>query len=230
MPATAARISLEIEFSRLCASSAICPCRAQGSHLLWPSQSACSFSAASFVFIPKPAPEALSSSRTASSPVVAPQHGVLSLNANGQFTYMPAANYCGKDSFTYSVTNGSLTDTAIMHLDIACVNDLPATVGSISNVSINAGAALNVITATAFSDVDGDALVYSVTSTPALPASLSINASSGVISGTPMAADAGVYTVIVRATEPAPLTGFVTQTFTLTINADSAALFGNGFE
>src|SRR5205085_1771733 len=37
------------------------------------------------------------------------QHGVLALNANGSFTYTPAANYNGTDSFTYRASDGGLT-------------------------------------------------------------------------------------------------------------------------
>ncbi len=164
-------------------------------------------------------------------PVSLPVHGTVSLSSNGQFVYTPTtANFCGKDSFIYQVGNGTLNDTATANIHIACVNDLPTTVGSISNVSTNAGAPLSINTAQAFIDVDGDDLVYSVSSVPALPASLSIDGVSGVISGTPTVPQAGVYTVTVRATEPSPLTGFAEQTFTLTINADSNTIFGNGFE
>lgn len=163
-------------------------------------------------------------------PTVQPLHGTVALSSNGQFVYTVVANYCGKDSFVYSVSNGTLTDTAVANIDLVCVNDLPVTVGSIGNVSVNAGNPVNIATAQAFDDADDDALVYSVSASPALPAALSINAASGVITGTPLIADAGVYTVTVRATEPSPLTGFATQTFTLTISNDPGALFRNGFE
>lgn len=163
-------------------------------------------------------------------PTVLPLHGSVTLSANGQFVYTPVANYCGKDEFTYSVGNGTTTDTAIAYIDLVCVNDLPVTVGSIGNVSVNAGSPLNVVTATAFNDADGDDLVYSLSSVPALPGSIAINAATGLISGTPLAADAGVYTVTVRGTEPAPLTGFVEQTFTLTIVGETPLIFANGFE
>jgi VCBS repeat-containing protein len=38
-----------------------------------------------------------------------PSHGSLSLNANGSFSYTPAANFNGADLFTYRVSDGSLT-------------------------------------------------------------------------------------------------------------------------
>jgi endonuclease I len=163
-------------------------------------------------------------------PVTLPLHGGVVLSSNGQFVYTPTGNYCGKDSFVYSVSNGTLTDSAIAHIDLACTNDQPVAVGSISNSTVNVGSAASIATAPAFNDVDGDALVYSVSAAPALPASIDINAATGLISGTPLIDDVGVYNVVVRATEPAPLTGFVTQAFTLTISNDTGAIFRNGFE
>jgi len=38
-----------------------------------------------------------------------PTHGSLTLNSNGSFTYVPAANYNGTDSFTYKPTTARPT-------------------------------------------------------------------------------------------------------------------------
>src|SRR5207249_6090059 len=38
--------------------------------------------------------------------VTGPSHGTLALNANGSFTYTPAANFNGPDSFTYKANDG----------------------------------------------------------------------------------------------------------------------------
>ena len=58
--------------------------------------------------------------------VAGPSHGTLTLNANGSFTYTPAANYSGPDSFTYRANDGSLnSNTATVSITVTAVNDAP---------------------------------------------------------------------------------------------------------
>jgi VCBS repeat-containing protein len=55
-----------------------------------------------------------------------PAHGTVSLNANGSFTYTPAADFNGTDSFTYQASDGSLTsNTATVTVTVTAVNDAP---------------------------------------------------------------------------------------------------------
>ncbi|MGE5608133.1 MAG: Ig-like domain-containing protein, partial [Bacillota bacterium] len=55
-----------------------------------------------------------------------PSHGTLTLNANGSFTYQPASNYYGPDSFTYKTSDGQLqSGTATVTLTVNPVNDPP---------------------------------------------------------------------------------------------------------
>ena len=42
-----------------------------------------------------------------------PTRGTLALNADGSFTYTPAADYNGPDSFTYHATDGSLNSAPV---------------------------------------------------------------------------------------------------------------------
>src|SRR5207248_2627026 len=59
--------------------------------------------------------------------VAGPAHGTLTFNANGSFTYTPAANYNGADSFTYKARDpsGALSNVATVSLTITPVNDPP---------------------------------------------------------------------------------------------------------
>ncbi|MDP1835614.1 MAG: Ig-like domain-containing protein, partial [Chlamydiales bacterium] len=54
-----------------------------------------------------------------------PTHGALVFNSDGSFTYTPDANYFGPDSFTYSLSDGVASSTALVSLDITPVNDVP---------------------------------------------------------------------------------------------------------
>jgi VCBS repeat-containing protein len=55
-----------------------------------------------------------------------PSRGSLTLNANGSFTYMPAANLNGTDSFTYRASDGSLSSApATVTITVTAANDAP---------------------------------------------------------------------------------------------------------
>jgi regulation of enolase protein 1 (concanavalin A-like superfamily) len=48
-----------------------------------------------------------------------PDHGILDFGTDGTITYMPDAGYAGSDSFTYTVTDGYVTDTATVAITIS---------------------------------------------------------------------------------------------------------------
>jgi VCBS repeat-containing protein len=54
-------------------------------------------------------------------------HGTLVLNANGTYTYTPAADYNGTDSFTYQTVDslGGVSNTATVNITVTSVNDAP---------------------------------------------------------------------------------------------------------
>ncbi|TCJ16325.1 retention module-containing protein [Parasulfuritortus cantonensis] len=53
-------------------------------------------------------------------------HGTLVINENGDFSFTPAADYNGTQSFTYTVSDpGGLTDSATVNLTVDSVNDPP---------------------------------------------------------------------------------------------------------
>ena len=58
--------------------------------------------------------------------VTAPTHGTLALNLNGSFTYTPAQNFFGQDSFTYKANDGTAdSNTVTVSITVNAVNDAP---------------------------------------------------------------------------------------------------------
>jgi hypothetical protein len=97
------------------------------------------------------------------SVVTGPSHGALSGTAPN-LTYTPTANYNGADSFTFWVNDGTVnSNTATVSITVTPVNDAP--VANAQSVTTNEDTAKGItLTAT---DVDGDALTYSVVTGPA---------------------------------------------------------------
>ncbi|MCE4224898.1 tandem-95 repeat protein [Methylobacterium sp. C25] len=52
-------------------------------------------------------------------------HGSVSFLADGTMTYTPVTDFNGTDSFTYTVTSGGTTETAIVTVTVRPVNDAP---------------------------------------------------------------------------------------------------------
>ncbi|MCB1087626.1 MAG: DUF4347 domain-containing protein, partial [Verrucomicrobiae bacterium] len=126
-------------------------------------------------------------------------------------------------AFTYSVSDGTAPAvTGTVAITINPINDSPVAVGTISNqTSDDADTVAGFDITGFFSDPDtGDSLEYSATG---LPAGLSIDLNTGVISGTvdPSASvggplSDGVYTVVITADDGNG--GTVTQSFTWTVS------------
>jgi VCBS repeat-containing protein len=70
--------------------------------------------------------------------VSGPTHGTLVLNANGSFTYTPAAGYVGPDSFSYLASDGTAnSNPAVVSLSVAST---AATTGKINaNTTLDGG-------------------------------------------------------------------------------------------
>ena len=53
----------------------------------------------------------------------------------GIYTYTPNANFTGPDSFTYTVSDGTLTDTGTVSVTVTPVNDAPVAVDDTATVA-----------------------------------------------------------------------------------------------
>ncbi len=67
------------------------------------------------------APAACNTGLTASGPSLSAQGGNVSVNPDGSFSYNPPAGYEGPDSFQYTVSDGTHTDTAVANFVVADV-------------------------------------------------------------------------------------------------------------
>ena len=97
--------------------------------------------------------------------VLAPAHGALTLNANGGFTYTPAANYNGADSFTYKANDGSL-DSNVATVTLTITKQTP-TITWTNPTAITYGTPLGASQLNATARVSGSPVPGTFTYTPA---------------------------------------------------------------
>jgi surface protein len=131
----------------------------------------------------------------------------------GTFTYTPNPNENGTDSFTYKANDGSAdSNIAIITVNITPVNDVPV-LNPIGNQSVILGNTLS-FNATA-TDVDGNTLIYTLTTTP-VGATIT---NDGAFSWTPDSA--GSFNIILQVTETdgIPTNLNDSETITITVNA-----------
>ena len=149
--------------------------------------------------------------------VAGPTHGALTLNSNGSFTYTPAANYNGSDSFTYRANDGSLnSNTVTVSLTVTAVNDAP--VAGTNSYSTPEEVTLNVPAPGLLgndTDVDGDTLTALLVNGPS-HGTLTWN-SNGSFSYTPAAQYNGSDSFTYRAQDSGgALSNLVTVSLTVT--------------
>jgi DUF971 family protein len=120
----------------------------------------------------------------------------LSINSmTGEITGTLTGQSAGSYTVTVSATDGTNTGSATFHWGVADTT-VPA-VTPPADQNSNEGVKISGVTVAA-TDSDGDTLTYAATS---LPPGLSIDATTGEISGTVPAGSAGMYTVTVTASD-----------------------------
>ncbi len=123
--------------------------------------------------------------------VVSPAHGTLMISNNAA-AYTPAHNFNGADSFTFKANDGVVdSNIATVSITVAPVNDPPTVTRPPDQTNIEGTSPSLQISA---SDPDGDALSYSALH---LPPGLSINSTTGLITGSLGLNSAGVYHVMI---------------------------------
>ncbi|MGN6544931.1 MAG: tandem-95 repeat protein [Aureliella sp.] len=158
-----------------------------------------------------------------------PSHGTLSLNADGSFTYTPDANFNGIDSFTYSVSDGSLdSNLATVTLSIAAVNDAPVAAGdsfsTAEDTPLGAGVTGVLLNDT---DVDGNTLQAVRVSGPA-HGSLTLSA-NGTFAYTPAANFNGIDTFTYVANDGLVSSNVATVTIAIAAVNDAPVALGESY-
>ena len=99
------------------------------------------------------------------SEVSDPADGTVAINVDETVTYTPTADFCGGDSFNYTVSDGVLTDTARVDVTVTCINDPP--VAEDDTFTVDDDSSDNVLDVLDNDDdVDGDALSIAIVGTP----------------------------------------------------------------
>lgn len=85
-----------------------------------------------------------------------PAHGSVTFAATGAFTYTPAENYHGSDSFTYAASDGSASTSATVSITVNAVNDPP--IAGDDTGEVNQGGSSDIDVLGNDTDIDGDPL------------------------------------------------------------------------
>lgn len=159
------------------------------------------------------------------TPVVSPQHGTVTLNSNGTFTYKPHANFSGTDQFVYKICdNGSPSacDNATVYLNVIPANDPPLAINDINTTFVNTPVTGNVLTND--KDPEGDVLTVSTQSNAATTAGGTVTVNAyGTYTYTPKAGFVGEDTFTYQVCD----TYSSCSTATVTIQVLSPAGIGN---
>ncbi|EPH3378385.1 tandem-95 repeat protein [Vibrio parahaemolyticus] len=93
-----------------------------------------------------------------------PANGTVSVNPDGSVTYTPNDNYVGKDTFTYVVTSGGVSESTTVEVNVTPVNDAPVAKDDIATTQEDTAVTIDVLSND--TDVDGDKLSLQSASVP----------------------------------------------------------------
>ena len=149
-----------------------------------------------------------------------------SLNPDGSFTYTPAANYAGVDSFTYTASDGELTsNSATVAITVAQINDAPVAAGALLSTAEDTALSGNVLDYVTDVDTPHAALTAVLGSGPNHAQSFSLHP-DGSFSYTPAANYTGPDSFTYTASDGALTSNEATVAITVTPVGDAPVATG----
>ncbi|MEE1895302.1 tandem-95 repeat protein [Pseudomonas otitidis] len=141
-----------------------------------------------------------------------PQHGTVTLNPDGTFSYMPAKDYNGTDAFTVTISdgNGGVT-TSLVSINVLPFNDAPETTDQTKETDEDKSVSGQIVA----TDVDGDKLSYVIQSGVA-HGSILLNTVTGEYTYTPNKDFNGTDTFTIRVYDPKG--GYANSVVTVKVN------------
>jgi hypothetical protein len=115
-----------------------------------------------------------------------PQHGSVS-GSGPNLIYTPAPGYAGSDAFTYAVTDGAVATSATVTITVAAVS-VTITTATLPDGKVNRAYSVPLT-------ASGGATPYQWSVVGQLPAGLTLDPASGMLSGKPAAAGTSAFTV-----------------------------------
>ncbi len=156
-----------------------------------------------------------------------PTQGTISnfSSASGTYTYTPAANYNGTDSFNYTVSDGTtISAPATITVTVTAVNDAPVAGGDIVSTPTDTPIT-DTLPAT---DVDGQALTYTITQQPTNGSISDFNATTGAYTYTPNTTYTGPDSFTYTASDGAATSNVGTVNITVGNVANAAPVISIG--
>lgn len=143
------------------------------------------------------------------------RNGSVTINTSGTLTYAPGRNFCGSDTFSYTLSDGKGgTDAAAVKVIVNPVNDAPSiTSKPVETVRVWA---LYTYDVEAKDPDPQDTLVYSLIEKPD---GMTIDPATGLIEWRPTSAEAGTYDMQVKVADSNSIPATDTQSFAITVTS-----------
>ncbi|WP_146515012.1 Ig-like domain-containing protein [Rubripirellula amarantea] len=142
--------------------------------------------------------------------------GTVTINStNNALVYTPAAGYVGGDSFTYTLSDGTLTTTVSVNVTVITADDPPTAVNDSFSITEDAASTTYDVRANDTRDADNQAFVVNSVGTPSQGGTASVSADGNTIRYAPAANFNGVETVTYTIRDTGGGIAVGTATFTV---------------